>query len=153
LNSDRGIGWASERWRRIGLKRMSGCASTARRRSARRHIIGAVFFAALVQGAVAVAQVLQPATFVSVSASVVRVEADREKGGLSIGSGVTVAPSIVATNCHVTRDAASIRISGGGILWTVTEQYADEIRDLCFLRVPTWNGRPAVLGERESPRL
>ena len=109
--------------------------------------------ATLVQSAGAAAQGLQPATFVSVSASVVRVEADRERGGLSIGSGVTVAPSVIATNCHVTRDAASIRISGGGSLWPVTEQYADGIRDLCFLRVPAWNGRPVVLGERESPRL
>jgi hypothetical protein len=99
---------------------------------------------------VAAAQSLQPATFVLVSASVVRVEADREQGGLSVGSGVTVAPSIVVTNCHVTRDAVTIRISGGGSLWAATEQYADVARDLCFLHVPTWSGRPAELDARES---
>ena len=38
----------------------------------------------------------------------------RARAELSVGSGVTVAPSIVVTNCHVTRDAATIRISGGG---------------------------------------
>ena len=109
--------------------------------------------AASLQSAVAASQALQPATFVPVSASVVRVEADRAQGGLSVGSGVTVAPSIVVTNCHVIRDAAAIRISGGGRLWTVTGQYADGPHDLCFLRVPSWNGRVARLGERESPEL
>jgi hypothetical protein len=101
------------------------------------------------QSSVAAAQVLQPATFVSVSASVVRVEADREQGGLSIGSGVTIAPSVVVTNCHVTRDAATIRISGGGSLWPVDGQYADGAHDLCFLRAPAWNGEPARLGGQE----
>ena len=104
----------------------------------------------MLQSSVAAAQALQPAAFVSVSASVVRVEADRQQGGLSIGSGVTVAPSIVVTNCHVTRDAETIRISGGGSLWTVTRQYADGIHDLCFLHAPSWEGRPARLGEHES---
>ncbi len=107
----------------------------------------------LLQGSVATAQVLQPATFVAVSASVVRVEADRAQGGLSVGSGVTVAPSIVVTNCHVTRNAATIRISGGGSLWAVTGQYADGAHDLCFLRAPAWSGRPARLGGQESLQL
>jgi hypothetical protein len=106
--------------------------------------------ASLLQSFVAAAQVLQPATFVAVSASVVRVEAGGEQGRLSIGSGVTVAPSIVVTNCHVTRDAATIRIAGGGSVWVVTGQYADGVHDLCFLRAPTWSGQPARLGERES---
>ena len=43
-----------------------------------------------------------------------RVEVDRQNGGLSIGSGVTIARSVVVTNCHVTRDAAAIRISDRG---------------------------------------
>ncbi len=91
--------------------------------------------------------------FVSVSGSVVRIEANREQGGLAVGSGVTVAPSIVVTNCHVTRDATAIRISGGGSLWKVTGQSADVAHDLCFLRAPAWAGRPARLGERGSLRL
>jgi serine protease Do len=101
----------------------------------------------------ALAQGLQPATFVPVSSSVVRVEAERQQGGISVGSGVTVAPSIVVTNCHVIRDAATIRISGGGSIWAVTGQYADEAHDLCFLRAPNWSGQPARLGERESLQL
>ena len=96
---------------------------------------------------------MQPASFVSASASVVRVEADREQGGLSVGSGVTIAPAIVVTNCHVVRDAVTIRISGGGSLWAVTGQWADGAHDLCFLRAPAWHGRPANLGERGSLQL
>ena len=108
--------------------------------------------ASLLLGSAACAQVLQPAVFVPVSASVVRVEAEGEQGRLSVGSGVTVAPSIVVTNCHVIRNASTIRISGGGSLWAVTGQYADAAHDLCFLRAPAWDGRPAVLGLRESPQ-
>jgi serine protease Do len=108
--------------------------------------------ALLVPGSVP-AQPLQPSMFVTVSASVVRVEAQREQGGLSVGSGVTVAPSIVVTNCHVTRDATSIRISGGGSLWPVTGQLADGAHDVCFLHAPSWKGGPATLVGRESPQL
>ncbi len=128
------------------------CASIAASQLTWRQI-ATIAVSALLQGSVASAQLLEPSTFVGVSASVVRVEADREQGGLFVGSGVTVAPSIVVTNCHVTRNAARIRISGGGSLWEVTGQYADGAHDLCFLRVPTWKGRPATMGERESLQL
>jgi serine protease Do len=109
-----------------------------------------VILAALLFAPSALAQVLQPATFVPVSSSVVRVEAERAQGGLSVGSGVTVGPAIVVTNCHVIRNATTVRISGGGSLWEVTGQYADTNHDLCFLRVPEWQGKPAVFGEPDS---
>src|SRR5215470_12759662 len=64
---------------------------------------------------------LGPATFIALSSSVVRVEAGRPGGALSVGTGVTVAPSVVVTNCHVTRDAMAVRISGSGRLWDATE--------------------------------
>ena len=92
---------------------------------------------------------LQPAAFLPVSASVVRVEVERVQGGLGIGSGVTVAPEIIVTNCHVTRDATAIRISGAGRVWEVTGEYAQGTRDVCFLHVPEWNGRAVALSERE----
>jgi serine protease Do len=109
-----------------------------------------VILAALLLAPSALAQLLQPATFIPVSGSIVRVEAERQQGGLFVGSGVTVAPAIVVTNCHVIRDAATIRISGGGRLWEVTGQYADANHDLCFLRAPAWQGKPAVFGEPDS---
>ena len=84
---------------------------------------------------------LSPAQFIPVSASVVRVEVDRAQGGRALGSGVTVAPSVIATSCHVVREAVGIRIAGAGSTWEVDAEYADTRRDLCFLRVPSWRGK------------
>ncbi len=109
--------------------------------------------ATLVYVAVAASQPLNPATFVSLSGSVVRVEAGREGGGLHLGTGVTIAPSVVVTNCHVTHDGTGIRIVGSGTVLDVTGQYADTLHDLCFLRVPAWHGRPVVLGTADALRL
>ncbi|HET9762994.1 MAG TPA: trypsin-like peptidase domain-containing protein [Casimicrobiaceae bacterium] len=92
---------------------------------------------------------LEPAAFLPLSASVVRVEVQRAQGGLGIGSGVTLAPDVVVTNCHVTRDATVIRVSGAGRTWEVTGEYAQGTHDVCFLRVPGWNGRAVALSERE----
>jgi hypothetical protein len=102
---------------------------------------------------VASSQSPSPVPFIALSGSVVRVEVDREEGGLSLGTGVTVAPSVVVTNCHVTRDGTFARISGSGQLWNVAGQYADALHDLCFLRVPTWRGKPVVLGASDGLRL
>lgn len=99
------------------------------------------------------AEAPSPATFIPLSGSVVRVEADRVQGGLALGTGVTVAPSVVVTNCHVTRDGTAARIAGSGMLWNVNAQYADARHDLCFLRVPGWRGRPVVLGATDRLRL
>ena len=99
------------------------------------------------------AEALSPATFLPLSASVVRVEVDREHGGLSLGTGVTIAPSVVVTNCHVMRDATTARISGSGMLWDVSAEVADTQHDICFLRVPAWRGKPVVLGATDSLRL
>ncbi|HET9653508.1 MAG TPA: hypothetical protein VFP36_15020, partial [Usitatibacter sp.] len=41
------------------------------------------------------AQSFHPADYLRLSASIVRVEADLDKGRLSIGSGVTVAPAVI----------------------------------------------------------
>jgi serine protease Do len=94
-----------------------------------------------------------PATFVPLSGSVVRVEVEREHGGLSVGTGITIAPSVVVTNCHVTRDATAAHISGSGMLWDVSGQVADPQHDVCFLRVPAWRGKPVVLGATDKLRL
>jgi len=94
-----------------------------------------------------------PATFIPLSGSVVRVEVERAEGGLTLGTGVTIAPSVVVTNCHVMRDATTARISGSGMLWEVSAEVADTAHDVCFLRVPAWRGKPVVLGAADSLRL
>src|SRR5215831_10208682 len=98
-----------------------------------RHAMRVALVAWACQVVVAVASadvLLQPSAFVAVAGGVVRVEAQRQQGGVSIGSGVTVAPSIVVTNCHVVRDALTIDISGGGAVWAVTGVSADGIHDV-----------------------
>src|SRR4051812_4605331 len=98
-------------------------------------------------------QPLNPVLFLPVAASIVRVEAERAQGGLSVGSGVTVAPGVIATNCHVVRDASDVRIAGGGATWGADAEHADARRDVCFLRVPGWNGRPVNLAEDRAVHL
>lgn len=92
----------------------------------------------------AAAELPSPARFLPISKSVVRVMAARD-GAVSVGSGVTVAPSIVATSCHVIRDATEIRIAGGGGTWEVEAEQADVYRDVCLLRAPSWTGTPVDL--------
>ncbi len=99
------------------------------------------------------AQPLLPSTFLPISATVVRVEANRQQGGNSIGSGVVVAPSVVVTNCHVTRDATAIRISAAGQLFEATGQRADGAHDICFLHVPGWQGKVAKVAQANEPRV
>lgn len=103
-------------------------------------------------GAAARGEHPSPAQFLPISRGVVRVEADREQGGVSVGSGVTVAPSIVATSCHVVRDARAMRIAGSGATWSVKGVHAHMRRDLCFLRVPAWRGRPVRLSSTSVHR-
>jgi serine protease Do len=103
--------------------------------------------------AAASSQPLSPALFLPVAASVVRVEAELGRGRLSVGSGVTVAPGTIATACHVVRDASDVRVAGGGGTWQADAEHADARRDVCFLRVPGWNGRPVPLSEADAARV
>lgn len=92
------------------------------------------------------ASVPDPARFVALAGSVLRVEVPRERGGFALGSAVAVAPEQVVTNCHVTRDAREIHVVRGGVRWAVTAQAADVGRDLCLLEVPGLQAPPVPLG-------
>jgi serine protease Do len=94
----------------------------------------------------------QPALYLPIAASVVRVESDAGHGRLSLGSGVTVAPSVVATNCHVVRDATNIRVLGRGGSWEVEAERADLHRDVCLLRVPGWDGAAVAMASYAEPQ-
>ena len=100
----------------------------------------------------AAADPVSPARFLPISASVVRVTAQQQGGRLSVGSGVTVAPYVVATSCHVVRDATEIRVGGAGGTWDVDGEYADIHHDICLLRVPAWNGKPVAIAPPGSTR-
>ena len=73
-----------------------------------------------------------------------KVEALKESGGYSLGTGVSVAPGKFVTNCHVTRDAATIMLVRGGARWPATAELADSLLDLCVLDVPGLKEVPTV---------
>ena len=54
-------------------------------------------------------------TLIRLSTSVLKVEVIRAQGGYSLGSGVVIGADLVATNCHVTREARQIAVLQDGL--------------------------------------
>lgn len=52
------------------------------------------------------------------------------------GSGVVVAPFLVATNAHVVEGTQGLTVKQGQSTWTVSQVRTDLSRDLCLLTVP-----------------
>ncbi len=92
------------------------------------------------------------AMFVRLVPNLVRVEADNRDGSVSIGSGVIVGPGLVATNCHVTRDAVDITLIRGGERHGVDSESSDVGRDLCLLHSPTTVGDRPIAIAAAAPR-
>ncbi len=86
----------------------------------------------------------------SLSASVLKIEALRVQGGFSLGSGVVIAPEQIVTNCHVTRDALKINVLRGGVRWLAVSQLSDIDHDLCLLRVPGLQASAVTLGRADQ---
>jgi serine protease Do len=91
--------------------------------------------------------------FIRLAGSLVKIEALAGDGTLSFGTGVAIAPGRVATNCHVTRNAANITMLRGGIRWRVAGQMADVAHDLCLLHAPRLDATPAPLGKVSALKL
>ena len=91
--------------------------------------------------------------FIRLASSLVKIEALSSDGTLSLGTGVTVAPGRVATNCHVTRNAATITMLRGGLRWRVMGQSANVARDLCLLHAPRLDALPAPIGKASALKL
>lgn len=87
------------------------------------------------------------------SSWVVKVEVVRLDGVRELGSGVTIGPQRVITNCHVVRNASTIRVSRGTEMWQATMDAGDEYRDLCFLRVPDYPGEVPQIAEPEDAKV
>ncbi|MEN9680495.1 MAG: hypothetical protein RLZZ627_388 [Pseudomonadota bacterium] len=79
------------------------------------------------------------------SNSVVQIQGAESGGRLYFGSGVIVAPKIVATNCHVVRTGGRIGIFRGYRSYRVEGVRADVRSDLCLLDVPALDLHPARL--------
>lgn len=70
-------------------------------------------------------------------ASVVLVRAQfGDRGQGRQGSGVVVAPGLVATNAHVVEGGHGLAVFRGTERWSVTQVRVDHLRDLCLMTVP-----------------
>jgi len=87
------------------------------------------------------------------SSWVSRIEVLRQDGGRELGSGVTIGPQQIVTNCHVVRNARTIQVSRGTEVWPATMVAGDEYRDLCFLRVPGYPGAPPRMAEPDDAKV
>lgn len=96
----------------------------------------------MLQSAPIPAKVAVPA---QVQASVVLVRG--RLGGIRIqsGSGVVVAPGLVASNAHVVEGTLDLAVHQGQAAWPVTEVRIDRNRDLCLLTVPGLPAPAAVM--------
>ncbi len=92
-------------------------------------------------------------TAVSLSGSVLRVEASKPTGGFSMGSGVTVGPDLVITNCHVTRESTRLNVVRNGVRWRVTAQVVDAAHDLCLLQAPGLQSPAVAMADANAVQL
>ena len=82
-----------------------------------------------------------------------KVEVVRLDGTRELGSGVAVGPQRVVTNCHVIREASTIRVSRAGASWPANKHAGDEYRDLGFLEVPGFSGKVPQTAGPERVRV
>jgi serine protease Do len=113
----------------------------------------AIIIASLCLSAIARGQDFDRSVFIRLASSLVKIEALGADGTLSLGTGVAIAPGRVATNCHVTRNAATITMLRGGLRWRVAGQLADVAHDICLLHAPKLDAIPALLGKVSAVKL
>jgi serine protease Do len=89
------------------------------------------------------------AVLMSLSASVLKIEAQSERG-FALGSAVVIAPERVVTNCHVSGGALKINVLRGGVRWLAEPLASDIDHDLCLLRVPGLEASAVTLGRADS---
>ena len=80
-----------------------------------------------------------------VLACVVQVRGHLSGIRIQQGSGVVIAPGLVATNAHVVEGAQELSVRQGQTVWTVSTVRVDRSRDLCLLTVPGLRVPPAIL--------
>jgi S1-C subfamily serine protease len=105
---------------------------------------------ALLPGAAAALGEQDIAALMLLRPSVLKIEAFDDRGNISVGTGVAVGPGIIATACHVTARATTIRVVSNGERMQVSSQRAQVQRDLCLLDVPGASQVP-VVELRETP--
>lgn len=95
-----------------------------------------------------------PPALVKAQASVLLVRGRAGSDHGRQGSGVVIAPHLVATNAHVVEGASGLTVSRGMATWPVTRVRLDPSRDLCLLSVPELTvppvemaSEPVVIGQ------
>ena len=88
-----------------------------------------------------------------VSPSVVIVWGSTPEGDGSLGSGVVVAPRMVATNCHVLTGQKEVEVYADESGLRATLRAVDWRRDVCILQVAGLSAPPVRVGSAESLRV
>lgn len=92
--------------------------------------------------------------FEAVSGSVVVVKSFDSKGkSLAFGSGVILPAGVVATNCHVIRNADTLRVLFQGTEYPAQRSQSDVARDVCTLSVALPSPRGAHLGRSRDLKI
>lgn len=84
--------------------------------------------------------------------SVVRVAGNPGCGSLSQGSGVVIAPGVVATNAHVVQGSERVSVGWNGQTLLASAHILAPDLDLCLLRVPGLQAAPARIATRPVDR-
>jgi tetratricopeptide (TPR) repeat protein len=104
-------------------------------------VIVVLLFAALVHAKTA------SEVFDSVSSSIVVIRTyDASGKSMKLGSGVAIASELIATNCHVIKDAAKIHVVRQGQEYLAAVRHSDWDRDVCTLTVSGINAPAVVTG-------
>jgi len=77
--------------------------------------------------------------------SLVKVRAVAGDGSESNGSAVVIATNLLATACHVTREAKTIEVTHGAQTWDATVESGSLAHDLCLVSVPNLDLSPAAI--------
>ena len=68
--------------------------------------------------------------------SLVKIRAIAADGSQSFGSGVVIADNLLATACHVTREAKTIEVAHETKRWVASVESGSPTHDLCLISVP-----------------
>lgn len=82
--------------------------------------------------------------------SIVRINVATAAGGHGVGSGVAVAPDLIATSCHVLANAHGINFNLMGDGYTPVAIKADWKHDVCLLRTAGVTLAPVELGDEQA---
>lgn len=83
-------------------------------------------------------------------ASIVKIHAITQNGGHGVGSGVVVAPDVIATNCHVIANASGVSVSKFGDSISPVGMYADWAHDVCLLTFQYLDLPPVKLSNSQN---